>query len=89
MSYNAIQTSKTKYYYIYYNIYNYHIYIIIHTYHSRYIPQGVAEASQIFLRHVHVYQNDLAMKNAARVTGGNVSPSPSDCSLFQVRLGII
>jgi hypothetical protein len=26
----------------------------IHTYHSRFIPEGVAEASQIFLRDAHV-----------------------------------
>jgi hypothetical protein len=25
-----------------------------HTYHSRFIPEGVAEASQIFLRDAHV-----------------------------------
>jgi hypothetical protein len=28
--------------------------IKIHTYHSRFIPEGVAEASQTFLRDVHV-----------------------------------
>jgi hypothetical protein len=28
--------------------------IYIHTYHSRFIPEGVAEASQIFLRDAHV-----------------------------------
>jgi hypothetical protein len=34
--------------------YSYHIwrYIYIDTYHSRFIPEGVAEASQISLRHV-------------------------------------
>jgi hypothetical protein len=26
----------------------------IHTYHSRFIPEGVAKASQIFLRDAHV-----------------------------------
>jgi hypothetical protein len=26
----------------------------IHTYHSRFIPEGVAEVSQIFLRDTHV-----------------------------------
>jgi hypothetical protein len=28
--------------------------ILIHTYHSRFIPEGVAEASQILLRDAHV-----------------------------------
>jgi hypothetical protein len=28
--------------------------VIIHTYHSRFIPGGVAEVSQIFLRDTHV-----------------------------------
>jgi hypothetical protein len=32
------------------SIYNYYI----HTYHSRFIPEGVAEVSQIFLRNTHV-----------------------------------
>jgi hypothetical protein len=26
----------------------------IHTYHSRFIPEGVAEVSQVFLRYTHV-----------------------------------
>jgi hypothetical protein len=29
-------------------------YTYIHTYHSRFIPGGVAEVSQIFLRDTHV-----------------------------------
>jgi hypothetical protein len=29
-------------------------YIHIHTYHSRFIPEGVVEVSQIFLRDTHV-----------------------------------
>jgi hypothetical protein len=29
-------------------------YTILHTYHSRFIPEGVAEVSQIFLRGTHV-----------------------------------
>jgi hypothetical protein len=29
----------------------------IHTYHSRFIPEGVAEVSQIFLQDTHFYQN--------------------------------
>jgi hypothetical protein len=28
--------------------------VYIHTYHSRFIPEGVAEASHIFLRDIHV-----------------------------------
>jgi hypothetical protein len=39
----------------------------IHTYHSRFIPEGVAEVSQIFLQDD---QNYLAMSNTADVTGG-------------------
>jgi hypothetical protein len=30
------------------------IHIIVHTYHSRFIPEGVTELSQIFLRDTHV-----------------------------------
>jgi hypothetical protein len=41
----------------------------IHTYHSCLIPEGLAEASQIFLRDAD-YQNDLAIRNTAEVTGG-------------------
>jgi hypothetical protein len=33
----------------------------IHTYHSRFIPKGVAEASQIFLQDATFYRNYLAM----------------------------
>jgi hypothetical protein len=40
----------------------------IHTYHSRIIPEGVAETSQIFLR--DITQNYLDMRNTADVTGG-------------------
>jgi hypothetical protein len=42
----------------------------IHTYHSRFIPEGAAEVSQIFLRDTHVFQNKLAMRNTADVAGG-------------------
>jgi hypothetical protein len=28
--------------------------LIIHTYHSRFIPEGVAEVSQIFLQNTHI-----------------------------------
>jgi hypothetical protein len=45
-----------------YNMYNivekhfiqYCYYTYIHTYHSHFIPEGVAEASQIFFRDAHV-----------------------------------
>jgi hypothetical protein len=43
-------------------------YIHTRTYHSGLIVV-VAEAYQIFLRDAHVYQNDLAMRNTADVTG--------------------
>jgi hypothetical protein len=50
-----------------YNRYIFHI----HTYHSRLIPEGVSEVSQIFLRDAHTfYLNDLAMRNTADVRGG-------------------
>jgi hypothetical protein len=39
------------------------------TYQSRFIPEGVAEVSQIFLRDTHVLLK-LAMRNTADVTGG-------------------
>jgi hypothetical protein len=40
----------------------------IHSYHSRFIPEGVAEVSQIFLRDAHVLPK-LAMLNTADVIG--------------------
>jgi hypothetical protein len=44
---------------------------IIHTYHSRFIREGVAETSQIFLRDTPRFNlNYLAMSNTADVTGG-------------------
>jgi hypothetical protein len=49
-------------------------------YHSRFIPEGVAETSQI-LRDSHILQKDLGMRNTADMV---VSLSPSDCSLSQV-----
>jgi hypothetical protein len=45
--------------------------IDIDIYHSHFIPGGVAEVSQIFLRDTHFYQNELAVKNTEDVTGGN------------------
>jgi hypothetical protein len=47
-------------------VYNY---TYIHTYHSRFIPEGVAEASQIFLLDAHVLPKFLAF-NTTDVTGG-------------------
>jgi hypothetical protein len=35
----------------------------LHSYYSRFIPEGVAEASHIFLRDTHVLRNYLAMSN--------------------------
>jgi hypothetical protein len=40
-----------------------------HTYHSRLIPKGVAEESQI-LETPTSYQNDLSMRDTSDVTGG-------------------
>jgi hypothetical protein len=45
------------------------IHIYIHTYHSRFIPEGVAEISQTFLRDTHVLPK-LAMRNTEDMTGG-------------------
>jgi hypothetical protein len=59
-----------------------YIHTYIHTYQSRLVPEGVAEASQIFLRDHTFYQNDMAMRNIKDVIGGK--PSSSDCSLSQV-----
>jgi hypothetical protein len=41
----------------------------VDTYHSRFISEGVAEVSQIFLRDDHVLPQ-LVMRNTAGVTGG-------------------
>jgi hypothetical protein len=43
---------------------------MLHTYHSRFIPEGVAETSQIFLRDTHILSKLLATRNTADVTGG-------------------
>jgi hypothetical protein len=58
--------------------------IVLHTYRSRFIPEGLAEASQIFLRDAHVYQNYLAMSKTADVTGDK-----PHCSLSQVYVLLI
>jgi hypothetical protein len=42
---------------------------IFYTYHSCFIPEGIAEAYQKFLRDPF-FQNYLIMKNTADVTGG-------------------
>jgi hypothetical protein len=46
----------------------------IHTYHSRFIPEGVAEASRLFFHIIilRFYQNCLAMRNTAEVAGGKL-----------------
>jgi hypothetical protein len=59
---------------------------LIHTYHSRLIPEGVAEAFQIFLQDSTFYQNDLAMKNTSDVIGGKLI---TVCSLSQVGMLLI
>jgi hypothetical protein len=38
----------------------------LHTYHSSFNPEGVADRSQIFLRNAQVLQNYLAMTNCRR-----------------------
>jgi hypothetical protein len=52
----------------------------IHTYHLRFIPEGVVEVSQIFLRDSHVLPKLVSYEKHCTV----VSPSPSYCSLSQV-----
>jgi hypothetical protein len=42
----------------------------IHTYHSNFISEGVAEASRVLLLDYYFYQNCLAIRNTAVVTGG-------------------
>jgi hypothetical protein len=38
----------------------------IHTYHSRFIPEGVAEVSQIFLRHTYVLPKFVSYEEHCR-----------------------
>jgi hypothetical protein len=52
-----------------YHLSRLHFINYIHTYHSRFIPEGVAEASQIFLRDAHVLLKLLSYE-VADVTGG-------------------
>jgi hypothetical protein len=40
----------------------------VHTYHSRFIPEGVAEASQIFLRDSHVLPKLFSYEYTAEMT---------------------
>jgi hypothetical protein len=46
------------------------------SHYSRFIPERVAETSQILLRDTYFYQNVIATRNAADVI--MVSPLPSD-----------
>jgi hypothetical protein len=43
----------------------------IHTYYSRFIPEEVAEVSQIFLRDTHVLPKLVVYENTTDVTGDN------------------
>jgi hypothetical protein len=49
--------------------YRFHWEFLIVTYHSRFVPERVPEASKIFLARQLFYQNDIAMVNNADVTG--------------------
>jgi hypothetical protein len=44
----------------------------IHTYRSRFIPEGVAEASQMFLRDTRVLPKLLSHKEHCTVAGGKL-----------------
>jgi hypothetical protein len=44
----------------------------LYIYHSCFIPEGVAETSQIFLRDTHVLSKLLATRNTSDVTGGKL-----------------
>jgi hypothetical protein len=44
--------------------------IHIHTYHSRFIPEGVAEVSQIFIRDTHVLPKLVSYEETADLIGG-------------------
>jgi hypothetical protein len=43
---------------------------IIHTYHSRFIPEGVAEVSQLFLQDTHVLPKLVSYEKHCRLAGG-------------------
>jgi hypothetical protein len=53
----------------------------IHTYHSRFIPKGEAEAFQILLPDAHVLPNCLAMMKTADMTRGKSIAVYSQCIL--------
>jgi hypothetical protein len=55
----------------------------LHAYHSRFIPKGVTETSQLFLQETF-YETDLAIENTADVTGGK----PIDRRLITVHHSI-
>jgi hypothetical protein len=42
------------------------LWLVVHTYHSRFIPKGVAEASQIFLRVAHDLPKPLSYEEICR-----------------------
>jgi hypothetical protein len=46
--------------------------VILHTYHSRFIPVGIAEASQIFLRDAHDHQKAKKKMKGEKAKGGNL-----------------
>jgi hypothetical protein len=41
-----------------------------HSHHSRFTPEGVAEAPKVLLRDTPVFQNHLAMRKTTDVTNG-------------------
>jgi hypothetical protein len=43
----------------------------INKHHPRFIPEGIVKSSQI-LQYTNIYQNDLALRNTADVTGGKL-----------------
>jgi hypothetical protein len=46
---------------------------ILHTYHSRFIPEGVAEVSQIFLRDTHVLPKLLSYDEHCVIGGKSIA----------------
>jgi hypothetical protein len=54
----------------------------LHTYYSRFMPEGVAEATHVHLQDAHDLKNQLTMRYTADVTGKPIAIS--DCSLSQV-----
>jgi hypothetical protein len=62
----------------------------IHTYYLRYIPEGVAEASQIFIRDAHVLPKLLSYEEYWRLDKVVISPSPTSIiSSTQNSIGFI